>query len=94
MNREEVRLEGELLRHVKAGLRTAGLPAPEWANGMPPVTAAMPEKRAGRPSKVDGRKGRKIPERPIRELTEKQRTARSANAAKARALRAAQRAAE
>jgi hypothetical protein len=34
MNRAEVRLDAELLRHVKAGLRNPGLPAPEWAKGI------------------------------------------------------------
>jgi hypothetical protein len=88
LNREEVRLEAELLRHVKAGLRTAGLPAPEWANGMPPAPES--EKRAGRPCKVDGRKGRKLP----KGMTAEQRLARSANAARARAQKAAQKTAE
>lgn len=38
MNRAEVRLESELLRHVKAGLRTAGLAIPEWAQGTSPAS--------------------------------------------------------
>ena len=34
LNRAEVKAEGELLRHVKAGLRAAGLQIPEWAQGL------------------------------------------------------------
>ncbi len=87
LNRMETRLEGELLRHVKAGLRTAGLSVPGWANGMPVVTEATPGRPVGRP-----RKTRKM-ETVLRRLTAAQRMERAANAARARAAKAAKRAA-
>lgn len=92
LNRLEVRLESGLLRHVKAGLRTAGLPAPEWATGMSSVTPTTqePGKGRGRPRKTDGRRGRKL----TKGLTADQKLARAKNAAKARATKAAKKAAE
>lgn len=91
LNRAEVRMEGELLRHVKAGLRPVGLPVPEWANGVPPAVPSVQEKKRsrGRPPKEDGRKGRKLPKGLTRKLTAEQRMERAKSAARARAAKAA-----
>lgn len=89
LNREEVAAEGELLRHIKAGLVPVGGRTPPWAREIrstpPPVE--KPKNRGGRPKKT--RKKETAP----RNLTPEQRLARADNAAKARAAKAARRAA-
>jgi len=89
LNRAEVDAEGALLCHVKAGHRTPGLAAPEWARGNPPKEEQAP-KAASRPKKVDGRKGRKI----SKPATVEQRAARRESMAKLNWEKAAKRAKE
>jgi len=89
LNRAEARAEAEVLCHVKAGMRTAGLQVPGWARGASSAGATSePKKRAGRPRKTRRKETAK------RRLTVEQRLDRAANAAKARAKKAAKKAAE
>ena len=87
LNREEAAAEGELVRHVKAGLRPSGAIIPSWAReiGTDPSPPEEPKDRGGRPRKT--RKKETAP----RNLTPEQRRARAASTAKARAGKAAKR---
>ena len=86
LNREEAAAEGELVRHVNAGLvPIAGL-TPPWARDIRSAPVPdEPKDRGGRPKKT--RKKETAP----RNLTPEQRRARAASTAKARAGKNAKR---
>jgi hypothetical protein len=85
LNRWEARMEAELLRHVKAGLRPPGLAAPSWVQELPSAPEEA-QKPVGRPRKARKKETAK------RALSAEQRIERAAHAARIRRKKATKRA--